>query len=393
MKRILAIVIAAMLLSALAAGAIPAAAEDPGDTADYCLWTLDETGTVLTVSGKGKMNYDYKQKNSYRYTTHDYSVTTIVIEYGITEVQLLATFLKLTSVVIPDSVTSIGDYAFGSCSALVDIVIPSGVTSIGDGAFQGCSSLPELTIPNGVTNIGAAVFRGCTALKSVTVPSSVKAIGEEAFIGCTALKSVTIPDGVKSIESDTFNGCLGLTELTIPSSVTSIGDGAFRNCENLKTVTIPESVTSIGNLVFNGCAAVTIHCPCQSTIQAYAQEKRIPVEITHTFAGGRCSRCGLTDGSVSKTPAVNSGAQPDSKTDAGAGSDTPEQVSDILKDAVTDSAPEIAVKDSDVSADDTVSPDEPHTRTGRWVLYGVPVVIALGTGAAVVVFRIKRKGK
>lgn len=370
MKRILAIVIAAMLLSALAAGAIPAAAEDPGDTADYCLWTLDETGTVLTVSGKGKMNYDNTQKNSYRYTTLDYSVTTIVIEYGITEVQLLASFPKLTSVVIPDSVTSIG-YA----------------------AFLGCSSLPKLTIPNGVTSIGVDVFRGCTALSSVTVPSSVKAIGEEAFIGCTALKSVTIPDGIKSIESDTFNGCLGLTELTIPSSVTSIGNGAFRNCENLKTVTIPESVTSIGNLVFNGCAAVTIHCPCQSTIQAYAQEKRIPVEITHTFAGGRCSRCGLTDGSVSKTPAVNSGAQPDSKTDAGAGSDTPEQVSDILKDAVTDSAPEIAVKDSDVSADDTVSPDEPHTRTGRWVLYGVPVVIALGTGAAVVVFRIKRKGK
>ena len=131
---------------------------------------------------------------------------------------------------IPDSVTSIGAYAFQDCSRLTSVTIPNSVTSIGYGAFLGCSSLTSVTIPNSVTNIGDYAFSGCESLTSVTIPDSVTIIGSVAFSDCTSLTSVTIPDSVTSIGSAAFEGCSSLTSVTIPRSVTSIGDWAFSGC-------------------------------------------------------------------------------------------------------------------------------------------------------------------
>ena len=160
----------------------------------------------------------------------------------------------LTSITIPDSVTSIGEYAFAGCTGLTSVSIPDSVTSI-DCAFYGCTGLTSITIPDGVTSIMGA-FDGCTGLTSVTIPNSVTSI-MGAFDGCTGLTSITIPDGVTSIGLCTFQDCNGLTSVTIPSSVTSIGDAAFSGCTGLTNVTIPDGVTSIGEEAFYKCSSLT----------------------------------------------------------------------------------------------------------------------------------------
>ena len=158
---------------------------------------------------------------------------------------------------IPNSVTSIGDYAFEGCTSLTSVTIPDSVTSIGDWAFCDCTSLTSVTIPNSVTSIGAYAFQGCTSLASVTIPNSVTSIGNSAFDGCASLTSVTIGNGVISIGESAFEGCTSLTSITIPDSVTSISDSAFLNCTSLTCITIPDSVTSIGWSAFSGCTSLT----------------------------------------------------------------------------------------------------------------------------------------
>ena len=164
---------------------------------------------------------------------------------------------SLTSVTIPGSVTSIGVYAFDSCASLISVTIPDGVTSIGDSAFDYCTSLTSVTIPGSVTSIGDSVFYHCTSLASVTIPDSVTSIGRYAFAYCKSLTSVAIPDGVTSIGEKAFSQCTSLTSVAIPDSVTSIGDSVFYHCTSLTSVTIPDSVTSIGDYAFSGCTSLT----------------------------------------------------------------------------------------------------------------------------------------
>ena len=198
----------------------------------------------------------------------------------------------LTSITIPNSVTSIASWAFDGCTGLTSInvasgnnyysdnngvlfnkkktelirypegksqtsyTIPDSVTSIGNWAFDGCTGITSITIPNSVTSIGAHAFDGCTGLTSITIPNSVTSIGYMAFYGCTGLTSIAIPNSVTSIGNWAFFECTGLTSITIPNSVTSIGDGAFNSCTGLTSITIPDSVTSIGDKAFRDCTGL-----------------------------------------------------------------------------------------------------------------------------------------
>ncbi|MDE6370679.1 MAG: leucine-rich repeat domain-containing protein, partial [Duncaniella sp.] len=141
----------------------------------------------------------------------------------------------LKSVEIPNSVTLIGFYAFYGCTSLTSVTIPNSVTSF-DGAFQRCTGLTSVTIPNSITSIGSSAFENCTGLTSVSIPESVTAIGERAFLNCTSLASVTIPESVTVIGRFAFFGCSDLTSVSIPASVTNLGDGTFYECPNLKTI-------------------------------------------------------------------------------------------------------------------------------------------------------------
>ena len=166
------------------------------------------------------------------------------------------------SLTIPDAVTWIGDGAFWYCSGLTgDLTIPDAVVSIGYDAFNGCTGFTgSLTIGNSVTIINNSAFEDCSGLTgSLTIPNAVTLIDNYAFEGCSGFTgSLTIGNNVTSIGSLAFWGCSGLTgALTIPNSVTTIGDWAFRNCSGfIGQLTIGNSVTSMGDLVFSGCTGL-----------------------------------------------------------------------------------------------------------------------------------------
>ena len=187
------------------------------------------------------------------------SLTSITIPNSVTSIgsNAFSHCSSLTSITIPNSVTSIGDAAFADCSSLTSITIPNSVTSIGYYAFKGCSSLTSITIPESVTSIGYYAFGYCSSLTSITIPNSVTSIGDAAFYKCSSLTSVTIPNSVTSIGEWTFAYCSSLTSIVIPNSVTSIGHAAFNDCSSLTSITIPNSVTSIGDYAFSSCSSLT----------------------------------------------------------------------------------------------------------------------------------------
>lgn len=157
---------------------------------------------------------------------------------------------------IPNSVTSIGDYAFSGCS-LTSMEIPNSVTSIGIEAFSGCGGLTSVSIPNSVTSIGYAAFQGCSRLTSIEIPNTVTSIASSLFMYCSGLTSIEIPNSVTSIGGNAFYQCSGLTSITIPNSVNKIGATAFYQCSKLNSVTIPNSVTSIEEGLFMYCTSLT----------------------------------------------------------------------------------------------------------------------------------------
>lgn len=224
-----------------------------------------------------------------------------------------------TKVVMPNTVTSIGNNAFKDCKKLTSITISARVTSIGQDAFFGCENLTSVTIPKSVTSIGEYAFYN-TKLTSITIPNSVTSIGNCAFAGCENLtniivdsantvydsrnncnaiiktatntlisgcKNTIIPNTVTSIGERAFLNCKKITSVTIPESVTSIGMMAFYNCTNLTSITIPKSVTGIGNKAFYGCSSLTnIMIPENVTSIGYNAFSQVPHITYHGTATG-----------------------------------------------------------------------------------------------------------
>lgn len=159
---------------------------------------------------------------------------------------------EITSVIIPEGVTTIGSNAFNQCNKLESVKLPKTLKNIEYYAFFNCSSIKSLELPEGTANIGTGAFKGCSSLTTMTIPGSINVLGQEAFHSCTYLKSVIVSDGVTEIGSQAFNGCRSMTKITIPESVTKIGDNAF-NRTGLISVQLPSELTSIEDRTFYQC--------------------------------------------------------------------------------------------------------------------------------------------
>ncbi|MBO4577271.1 MAG: leucine-rich repeat protein, partial [Paludibacteraceae bacterium] len=214
---------------------------------------------------------------------------------------------SLRSVILPEGLTSIGDWGFGYLenmdsitlpstlqsigadafygSGLKAITIPAGVTTMGGQAFQNCDKLTSLTLEEGLTSIGTSAFANCTALPEVTIPESMQTISSGAFTGCTNLTKVTVlsstwvgetkssssitkqaiggyvrelilGDQITTIGKYAFSGLDSLRSVTLPANLEIVGIEAFSSCKKLQSITLPSTVTTLGNYAFNGCTAL-----------------------------------------------------------------------------------------------------------------------------------------
>ena len=182
----------------------------------------------------------------------------IVIPDSVTEIGESAFFNSgLLSVTIPDTVVTIEEGAFSGCTELTNVKVPDSVTSMGESIFQNCIGLTDVILPGAWGVIPASTFEGCIALEKLVLPESVKNIQSCAFKNCTALKELVWSKAPEAIESNAFYNCDAIAEIDIPATVTSVGSQAFYDCDGLTRVTIPDSVTSLGNSVFYDCDALT----------------------------------------------------------------------------------------------------------------------------------------
>ena len=156
--------------------------------------------------------------------------------------------------VITEGTRLIAGHALNSCDKLTSIIIPNSVISIGEMAFYGCKALTSISIPNSVKLIGEHAFNFCSSLKTVILGNSVTTIELGAFASCPRLSSINIPNSIAVIGELAFNGCDGLTSITLPNSLMSIGDYAFNKCSNLQSFNIPTTVITIGQNPFKDTA-------------------------------------------------------------------------------------------------------------------------------------------
>lgn len=258
------------------------------------------SGGTLTVSksatGNGAMA-DYSSPSVSPWDSEWKTITSVIIEDGVTSIgeRAFRYLTKVTTISFGSNLTTIGNSAFELCNGLTSVTIPVSVTSIGTKAFNNCSKLESInvdadnanyasedgvllnkaketliqypggksgsyTIPASVTSIGESAFYGCTSLATVTIPTSVQTIGDNAFYKCS-IASVTIPANVTSIGIYAFYQCTNLSSVTFEanSQLKTIGESAFNACNNTNftSITIPASVTYIGWCTFYGCSNLT----------------------------------------------------------------------------------------------------------------------------------------
>lgn len=163
---------------------------------------------------------------------------------------------SLETVEIPNGVKEIGLYAFSACYALSSISLPDSLETLGSGAFNACG-FTSIVIPNDVKEIGKDTFRYCEELEEISLGSGIESIGDTAFWGCSALSGIDIPYGTKSIGERAFRECSSLTQVSLPATLETIGAEAFLDCRSLTEVTIPNGITKLNYKTFNGCSSLT----------------------------------------------------------------------------------------------------------------------------------------
>ena len=228
-----------------------------GTPADNEIFYISRTGNILNPYSAdvfGAVIVSNTYVNGVGVIAFDRAVTTIGERAFYQDLNYVP---NLQAISLPNSVTSIENYAFAYCKSLMNLTIPNNVQTIGSSAFTGCNGLTNITIPNSVTTVKDAVFYECINLTKVTISNSLTSIGSRMFEGCYSLNDVVIPNSVTSIGSRAFYGCYGLTSVVIPNSVKSINYDAFCDCSNLTNVTMSNNITAIYSDTFHGCSSLT----------------------------------------------------------------------------------------------------------------------------------------
>lgn len=287
-----------LLLAMMASMGTLNAANYSGTCGPNLTWSLNTVDSTLTINGSGAM-YNYVDQYSSSgnvapwcgtYGSNIRYIKYVILPQGLTTIGEYAFYEcnRIYSIDIPNSVTSIGKCAFGDCSKLISVDMSNNVTSIEWRTFMGCGKLTSFTIPNNVTSIGMEAFKYCGSLTSIELPSSVVSIGGDAFYGCSNIDSITLTENLTTIGQYAFADCnissinfIGTMNTwcnkewspsqisknyklyingilqenaTIPNDVTNIGNWAFLYCSSLTSVTIPNSVENIERGAFMNCS-------------------------------------------------------------------------------------------------------------------------------------------
>ena len=207
-------------------------------------WTLTKAGT-LTVSGSGTMP-DYSADHLPPW--NEPGISTVIIGNGVTGIGDYAFYQNSAlNIYIPDGITKIGQNAF-SKSGLISVTIPGTVEVIKNSAFRDCKNLTSATVSEGIKTIGDEAFRGCTSLAYIDFPTSITSVGAGAFMSCEKMTRIRFMPGSENVElgENLFSQCWHLTDVTLPQTADRISDGMFQSCLSLPALYIPASVTNIG---------------------------------------------------------------------------------------------------------------------------------------------------
>lgn len=219
-------------------------------------WMLTKAGT-LKISGSGAMK-DFSQADPAPWK--DLSpISTIVIEEGVTSIGNYAFYESpALSVYLPDKgLTSIGENAFNN-SGLINVTIPGSVERIGNHAFEGVKNLVSATVSEGVRMIGESAFQGCTSLTFMDFPASITNVGTSAFTSCSKMVRVRFMPGSENVAmgDSIFTQCWALGDVTLPQKMDRIGSNMFHSCKGITKIYIPENIQEIGELPFTECIAL-----------------------------------------------------------------------------------------------------------------------------------------
>lgn len=235
-RRLLAVAFVLCLLT----GIMPRvyAEEASGSCGDNLSWSL--SGGTLTISGAGDM-WNYTQEQAAPWTSYSGSITALVL---------------------PEGLTSVGDYAFAGCSGLKAMKLPDSVSRIGWRAFSDCVNLTMVDLGSGLKSIGESAFLHCQSLESVLLPYGLESIGFQAFFRCYSLQAVTVPASVTKMGMTVFAYCENLVYADIQAQISELPDWTFFGCEKLGTLNLPGSVIEVGELAFHDCQNLsTVYYP------------------------------------------------------------------------------------------------------------------------------------
>ncbi len=226
-------------------------------------YELKDDGTCSVVE---KEWYDYVDDPDGYEITGDVVIPSTIeyndVTYRVTSIGTYAfCYTKVTSVVVPSTVTSIGSECFMGTNYLTSVTLPEGLTSLGKGCFYQCWALPSITLPSTLTSMGDECFAQCPKLTSINIPDGITALGKGTFKQCEALPSITLPAGLKTLGESAFEYCYKLESINLPEGITTLEKKVFNYCRSLKEITLPATLNTINAEAFGYCGLTAIHIP------------------------------------------------------------------------------------------------------------------------------------